>query len=324
MRSLTSRPSAGLFCPVISGLLWGTGGLTGSLLGRVAGLSPIAVAACRLTTGGVLIVCYLTATRKTWPSGRAAWARITVIGLLAAIFQSCYFAAVSLTSVPLATLITIGAAPVIVLGAERAIGRPAGRLAVLTTGLAVTGLGPARGPAVRIPRERGPGQRGNGRARRGGLRRDHPDQHAAGGWPGRPRRDRIRLHRRRPAPDAGGGASGRHRVPARAAGDRPAGRAGHRPDRGGLHAVLPWPAHRRREHGRPAGPARTADRRHPRGPAARRAAERDRDRRRGHHRSGRDPHRAGGSRRRPRWRRRWRRCSATPPPAATGAGSAGR
>jgi len=141
MRSFTSRPSAGLLCLVISGLLWGTGGLTGSLLGRVAGLSAIAVAACRLTAGGVLIVCYLTATRKTWPSGRAAWARITVIGLLAAIFQSCYFAAVSLTSVPLATLITIGAAPVIVLGAERAIGRPAGRLAVLTTGLAVTGLG---------------------------------------------------------------------------------------------------------------------------------------------------------------------------------------
>jgi DME family drug/metabolite transporter len=141
MRSFTSRPSAGLFYLVISGLLWGTGGLTGSLLGRVAGLSAIAVAACRLTAGGVLIVCYLTATRKTWPSGRAAWARITLIGLLAAIFQSCYFAAVSLTSVPLATLITIGAAPVIVLGAERAIGRPAGRLAVLTTGLAVTGLG---------------------------------------------------------------------------------------------------------------------------------------------------------------------------------------
>ena len=148
MRAFTSgpaavrrRPATGLHYLVISGLLWGTGGLTGSLLGRVAGLSAIAVAACRLTAGGVLIVCYLTATRKSWPSGRAAWARITVIGLLAAIFQSCYFAAVSLTSVPLATLITIGAAPVIVLGAERAIGRPAGRLAVLTTGLAVTGLG---------------------------------------------------------------------------------------------------------------------------------------------------------------------------------------
>src|SRR4029077_5146155 len=70
----------------------------------------------------------------------------------------------------------------------------------------------ARGPAVRVPRERGPGQRGHGRARRGGLRRDDPDQHAAGGWPGRPRRDRIRLHHRRPALDAGGGGCGGRRV----------------------------------------------------------------------------------------------------------------
>jgi DME family drug/metabolite transporter len=141
MRAFPSRPSAGLLYLVTSGLLWGTGGLTGSLLGRVAGLSAIAVAACRLTAGGVLIIGYLTTTRRTWPSGRAAWTRITMIGVLAAVFQSCYFTAVSLTSVPLATLITIGAAPVIVLGAERLTGRPAGRLAVLTTGLAVTGLG---------------------------------------------------------------------------------------------------------------------------------------------------------------------------------------
>jgi DME family drug/metabolite transporter len=141
MRAVTSRPSAGLLYLVISGLLWGTGGLTGSLLGRVAGLSSITVAAFRLTAGGVLIVCYLIVARRTWPAGRAAWARITVIGLLAALYQSCYFTAVALTSVPLATLITIGAAPVLVLAAERVTGRPGGRLAVLTTGLAVTGLG---------------------------------------------------------------------------------------------------------------------------------------------------------------------------------------
>ena len=69
--SFTSGPSAGLLYLVISGLLWGTGGLTGSLLGRVAGLSAIAVAACRLTAGGVLIVCYLTGTRRPGrPAGR--------------------------------------------------------------------------------------------------------------------------------------------------------------------------------------------------------------------------------------------------------------
>ena len=148
MRAFTSgpaavrrRPATGLLYLVISGLLWGTGGLTGSLLGRVAGLSAIAVAAGRLTAGGVLIVGYLTVTGRTWPSGRAAWTRIIVIGLLAAFYQSCYFIAVSLTSVPLATLVTIGAAPVIVLGADRLAGRSAGQHAVVTTGLAVAGLG---------------------------------------------------------------------------------------------------------------------------------------------------------------------------------------
>ena len=72
MRAFSSRPSAGLLCLVTSGLLWGTGGLAGSLLGRVAGLSAITVAACRLTAGGVLIVCYLTGTRRPRPPGRTA------------------------------------------------------------------------------------------------------------------------------------------------------------------------------------------------------------------------------------------------------------
>ena len=89
----------------------------------------------------MLIVVFLTVTGRGWPTGRAAWTRITAVGLLAALFQSCYFTAVALTSVPLATLVTIGAAPIIVLGADRVTGRGAGRFAAATTGLAVTGLG---------------------------------------------------------------------------------------------------------------------------------------------------------------------------------------
>ena len=46
------RPASGLLCLVASGLLWGTGGLTGTLLSRTAGLSAISVAAGRLTVGG--------------------------------------------------------------------------------------------------------------------------------------------------------------------------------------------------------------------------------------------------------------------------------
>lgn len=135
------RPGTGLLYLVMSGLLWGTGGLTGSLLSRTAGLSSISVAAYRLTVGGVLILVFLGVTGRPWPSGRAAWARITVIGLLAAFYQSCYFTSVSLTSVPLATLVTIGTAPVIVLGTERVTGRGTGNLAVAAAGLALVGLG---------------------------------------------------------------------------------------------------------------------------------------------------------------------------------------
>jgi DME family drug/metabolite transporter len=135
------RPGTGLPYLVTSGLLWGTGGVTGSLLGRAAGLSAMAVAACRLTAGGVLIVIFLGVTGRRWPAGRAAWTRIAVIGVLAALFQSCYFTAVALTSVALATLITIGTAPVIVLGVYRVTGRRAGRLAPVAACLALIGLG---------------------------------------------------------------------------------------------------------------------------------------------------------------------------------------
>jgi DME family drug/metabolite transporter len=125
---------------IIAGLLWGTGGLTGTEFGRVSGLSALAVAAYRLLAGGGLIVVFRTVAGRRWPSGRAAWTRIAVTGLLAAAFQGCYFTAVSLTSVSLATLVTIGGAPVIVQLAERVRGR-GGRHAARTTGLALCGLG---------------------------------------------------------------------------------------------------------------------------------------------------------------------------------------
>src|ERR1700683_4733742 len=141
MRVSMCRPGSALLYLITSGLLWGTGGLTGTLLSRAAGLSALAVAAGRLTAGGVLIVAFLTVTRRPWPSGRAAWTRIAVIGSLAAAYQSCYFMAVSRTPVALPPLVTIGTAPVIVLGVERLTGRCADRLAAGAAGLALTGLG---------------------------------------------------------------------------------------------------------------------------------------------------------------------------------------
>ena len=51
-------------CLVLSGLLWGTGGLIGTLLGGAAGLSALSVATYRLLAGGGLIVAVLTLTGR--------------------------------------------------------------------------------------------------------------------------------------------------------------------------------------------------------------------------------------------------------------------
>jgi drug/metabolite transporter, DME family len=135
------RPAAGLSFVIAAGLLWGTGGLTGTLLSRVAGLPAMLVAAGRLVVGGALILALLAATGRRPPAGRPAWTRIALVGVLAAQYQSCYFTAVWLSSVALATLVTIGTAPVIVLGVDRVTGRPAGRLAPVAACLALSGLG---------------------------------------------------------------------------------------------------------------------------------------------------------------------------------------
>jgi DME family drug/metabolite transporter len=127
---------------VLAGLLWGTGGLIGALLGREAGLSALEVAAYRLLAGGGLMVGCLTLAGRRWPAGRGAWSRIAVNGLLSALFQGCYFASISLTSVSLATLITIGGTPVIVAIAEQAGGRRGlGRAGAVTLAMALAGLG---------------------------------------------------------------------------------------------------------------------------------------------------------------------------------------
>jgi DME family drug/metabolite transporter len=135
------RRATGPWLLVLAGVLWGTGGLTGALLRHETGLSPLAVAAYRLAVGGTLIVAVLVSTRRRLPRGRRAWTRIAVIGLLAAVFQAAFFAAVSVTTVSLATLLTIGMSPVLVLAAEWTTGRRPVSLPMLgTVGLAVTGL----------------------------------------------------------------------------------------------------------------------------------------------------------------------------------------
>ncbi|WP_194835646.1 DMT family transporter [Nocardia sp. XZ_19_369] len=139
--SLSKTGRSGLVFLVGAGMLWGTGGLLGTLLGRATGLSPVAVATCRLAAGGLLLVALLALSRRPWPRNLLAWRRIGAVAALAATFQACYFGAVAASSVSVATLITIGASPVVVALLEQVTGRRAvDRRRAATIGLALAGL----------------------------------------------------------------------------------------------------------------------------------------------------------------------------------------
>lgn len=109
-----AAPSSGFGLLALGGLLWGTGGVSGAMLAESSGLSGPAVATYRLALGGGLLVLVLLAQRRWVPRSRPARGRIVATGLLAAAFQASYFGAVGLASVSLATLVTIGSAPMIV------------------------------------------------------------------------------------------------------------------------------------------------------------------------------------------------------------------
>ncbi|WP_166025652.1 DMT family transporter [Streptomyces chilikensis] len=136
-------PRSGTPLLVLAGVLWGTGGLAGSLLASRTGLQPVAVAAYRLLVGGLLVTAYAAVAGglRTGPCTRAVVARAAVTGGLLALFQTAYFAAVAATSVSLATLTTMVALPVLVtvgsavLDRRRPSPRAAGTIALAVTGL---------------------------------------------------------------------------------------------------------------------------------------------------------------------------------------------
>jgi DME family drug/metabolite transporter len=128
---------------ILAGILWGTGGLSGSLLSAKAGLHPLSVATYRLLLGGAFAVLFLwlTGGLREFPRTRAAFRRLLVAGGLLGLFQASYFLAVSLSSVSIATMTTIGGAPVFVAVVtavrER---RVPGAATLVSIGVALVGL----------------------------------------------------------------------------------------------------------------------------------------------------------------------------------------
>jgi DME family drug/metabolite transporter len=126
---------------VLGAVLWGAGGLTGAALADATGMGSAAVGSARLLVGGGVLLVALVggAAPTTWRA--RVLRRLVVVGLLAGCYQACYFAAVSLAGVTTATLVALGAAPVIAATVTAADERRApGRRLAFALGCAVVGL----------------------------------------------------------------------------------------------------------------------------------------------------------------------------------------
>ncbi|CAM5681700.1 DMT family transporter [Streptomyces violaceorubidus] len=146
----------GLLYLIVAGVAWGTAGAAASLVYRASDMGPVALSFWRCAVGLVLLLAVRPLRPRVRPAVREPFARkalralVTGIGL--AVFQTAYFAAVQSTGLAVATVVTLGAGPVLIaLGACLALGEHLG--AGGTTAATVVGaLARARGPR---PRRRG-------------------------------------------------------------------------------------------------------------------------------------------------------------------------
>ncbi|MGX4693454.1 DMT family transporter [Streptomyces sp. JNUCC 63] len=147
MRASVGLPvGRGLLYLIVAGAAWGTAGAAASLVYRTSDMGPVALSFWRCAVGAVLLL----AVRPLRPRGRPAapvplgrrLRRAAAVGAGLAVFQTAYFAAVAATGLAVATVVTLGAGPVLIaLGARLTMGERLGRAGLTAVAGALAGLG---------------------------------------------------------------------------------------------------------------------------------------------------------------------------------------
>lgn len=112
------RPPSGLFLVAGAAALWGTSGLTATVAYR-RGLEPLAVSFARMAVGALVLFVLDHGSRTPASLSISERGRLLVIGAGLAVYQAGFFVAVERAGVSIATLVTLGLAPVLVTVAER-------------------------------------------------------------------------------------------------------------------------------------------------------------------------------------------------------------
>ncbi len=141
----------------LAGTLWGTVGVaTQSIYHMTAAATPLSIGFFRLALAApaLIIACLLVLGRAAWHISGRHVAIMAVIGAMLALYQVCFFTAISHVGVTVATLVTLCTAPVIVAVVSALFTRERpDRIVVLSLVAAVCGTillvgTPSNGPAT--------------------------------------------------------------------------------------------------------------------------------------------------------------------------------
>ncbi|MET7865073.1 DMT family transporter [Micromonospora taraxaci] len=150
--SRTARPATpapvvdqartGLIQITVTGVLWGTTGVAVQLLRDSTGLSPVSIGFHRLAIAAlVLLACTAGRLRTILAALRAAPVPLLLTGIGLGLYQALYFAAVAWAGVSVATVVSLGVAPVLAAAWESARARQIpGPVRLGTLVAAVSGL----------------------------------------------------------------------------------------------------------------------------------------------------------------------------------------
>jgi DME family drug/metabolite transporter len=135
----------GLVYLIVAGVTWGTAGAVASVAYRTSDLGPVSLSFWRCAAGLAVLLAVRplrprARTTVSEPLGRRAL-RVGASGVALAVFQTAYFAAVRSTGLAVATVVTLGAGPVLIaLGARIALGERLGRGGAVAVAGALAGL----------------------------------------------------------------------------------------------------------------------------------------------------------------------------------------
>ncbi|MEU1725532.1 EamA family transporter [Nonomuraea sp. NPDC005692] len=121
----------------VAATAWGTGGAAGALLFESGHLGPVGVSLWRYLLGAAFL---LALTRRAARPRRLTW-HVLPIGVGMAVYQTAYFAAIAGSGVAVATVVTMGATPIITaLGGRLLLREPLGPVARAALAAAPVGL----------------------------------------------------------------------------------------------------------------------------------------------------------------------------------------